>query len=66
MVFAMAADPLRLSLGAGIPVVVELACDSFFGADMAHDYDDTIRDPTADAAGAVTGAVLAVRSWPRR
>ena len=62
---------ILVAAGLTIPVgaaweLVEFACDSFFGADMAQGYDDTIRDLIADAADAVTGAVLAVRSWPRR
>jgi hypothetical protein len=56
---------LTIALGAAWELV-EFACDSFFGTEMAQGYDDTIRDLIADSAGAVTGAVLAVRFWPRR
>jgi hypothetical protein len=56
---------LTIALGAAWELV-EFACDSVFGTDMAQGYDDTIRDLIADCAGAVTGAVLAVRCWPRR
>jgi hypothetical protein len=54
-----------IALGA-VWELVEFACDSLFGTEMAQGYDDTIRDLIADAAGAVTGAALAVRVWPRR
>jgi hypothetical protein len=57
----LVAAGLTIAVGAASELV-ELACDSFFAADMAQGYDDTIRDPTADAGGAMTGAVLAVRS----
>jgi hypothetical protein len=56
---------LTIALGAAWELV-ELACDSFFGTEMAQGYGDTIRDLIADSAGALTGAVLAVRFWPRR
>ena len=56
---------LTIGLGAAWELV-EFACDSFLGTEMAQGYDDTIRDLIADSAGAVTGAVLAVRFWPRR
>jgi hypothetical protein len=56
---------LTIALGAAWELV-EFACDSFFGTDMAQGHDDTIRDLIADSAGAVTGAVVAVRFWPRR
>jgi hypothetical protein len=32
-------------------MLVEFACDSVFGTDMAQGYDDTIRDLIADGAG---------------
>jgi hypothetical protein len=59
---------LTIAVGAAWELV-EFACDSLFGTDMAQGYD-AIRDLTADAAGAVTGAVPAGRSlaapirWP--
>jgi cell division protein FtsW (lipid II flippase) len=56
---------LTIALGAAWELV-EFACDSFLGTEMAQGYNDTIRDLIADSAGAVTGAVLAVRFWPRR
>jgi hypothetical protein len=65
----LVAAGLTIAVGAAWELV-EFACDSFFGTDMAQGYDDTIRDPTADAAGAVTGTVPAGTSlaapirWP--
>lgn len=56
---------LTIAFGAAWELV-ELACDAFFGTEMSQGRDDTIRDLIADSAGAVTGAVLAVRFWPRR
>jgi hypothetical protein len=54
-----------IALGA-VWELVEFACDSLFGTEMAQGYEDTIRDLIADSAGAATGAALAVRLWPRR
>jgi cytochrome bd-type quinol oxidase subunit 2 len=54
-----------IALGA-VWELVEFACDSLVGTEMAQGYDDTIRDLIADSAGAVMGAALAVRLWPRR
>ena len=64
----LVAAGLTIAVGAAWELV-EFACDSFFGTDMAQGYDDTIRDLTADAAGAVTavpaGSSLAAPiSWP--
>jgi hypothetical protein len=56
---------LTIALGAAWELV-EFACDSLLGTGMAQGYDDTMRDLVADSAGAVAGAVLAVRFWPRR
>jgi hypothetical protein len=44
--------------------LVEFACDSLLGTNMSPGYSDTIRDLITDSAGALTGAVLAVRFWP--
>jgi hypothetical protein len=38
---------LTIAVGAAWELV-EFACDSFFGTDMAHGYEDTMRDLTAD------------------
>jgi hypothetical protein len=56
---------LTIALGAAWELV-ELACDWFLGTDMSQGRADTIRDLIADSAGAVTGAVLAMRFSPRR
>src|SRR3954454_21978728 len=56
---------LTIALGA-VWELVEFACDSFFGTQMARGYEDTMRDLAADSVGAVTGAVLAVRFWRPR
>jgi hypothetical protein len=56
---------LTLALGTAWELV-EFASDSLLGTNMSQGYDDTIRDLIADSVGALTGAVLAVRLWPRR
>jgi hypothetical protein len=55
---------LTLALGT-VWELVEYGSDAVFGTNMSPGYDDTIHDLIADTAGALTGAVLAVRFWPR-